>query len=301
MTPFFFGNGENMKALENQVHSVALSNLPVLIEGEGGSGKETLAEHLHVLSRAKGKFLRFYCRRADEALPLSEDGTEDESALLGTLYLKHISRLPPKLQQQLLGAIQAGLTSDTRGDGHAPAWRLISTTIEPLEPIVARGEFLHDLYFRLAVCRISLPPLRERVRDTRELFLAMLEGTDHAPPPPTRLWKALRSYQWPGNLRELQNFARSYAVSHDPDQIIAEIERRSASLNVNGGSDGKRSLRDQVREASRQLEAEIILRALAQHRWNRRRTAQTLKISYRALLYKMKECRLREEAAAGGD
>src|SRR5262249_7258980 len=137
-----------------------------------------------------------------------------------------------------------------------------------------------------------------------ELFSVMitrgLPDGSSAPQPPAILWEALERYQWPGNLRELENFARSYAVSGDSEQVIAEIERRTKALKV-GSSNGRVSLKEQVRQASRQLESKIILQALGRHRWNRRRTAAALKISYRALLYKMKECRLREDVAQGYD
>src|SRR5712692_5386577 len=114
---------------------------------------------------------------------------------------------------------------------------------------------------------------------------------------PDRLSDALARYPWPGNVKELENLARGYAVSPDSEQLIAELARRSQALNVppvhfeNG-----LSLKEQVRRASKQLESQIILKALERHRWNRRRAAQTLKISYRALLYKMKDSNLRAEA-----
>lgn len=283
------------------MHSVALSDLPVLIEGESGAGKETLAWRLHQLSGAKGEFLPVYCGTGEADLGTGKSWRGVE----GTLYLKHVSRLAPAVQQQLLGAIQSGLGAGRSRDGATLGLRLVSTTVEPLEPLLARGDFLSDLYFRLAVCRLYLPPLRERTADLQELFLALLarcspNGSSVIPSPPRRLWDVLKDHPWPGNFRELENFAKSYAVSRDAEQIIAEMERRSKALPVGDGRPGL-SLKEQVRKASKQLESEIILRALERHRWNRRRAAQTLKISYRALLYKMKECQLRTDAVGETD
>jgi DNA-binding NtrC family response regulator len=123
-----------------------------------------------------------------------------------------------------------------------------------------------------------------------------LNGSAAPPPVASGLLRALMTYDWPGNLRELQNIARMYVVTCDAGEIIEELKSRShrTSLTFSVSPD-QRSLKEQVRGASQRLESEIILRTLDRHRWNRRRAAQTLQISYRSLLYKMKSCNLRTE------
>lgn len=298
-----------MQTLEQRVRSVALSNLPVLIEGERGTGKVTLAEQIHRLSCPEGDFLRIYCGQAEQqlfdAIRAAEAG--DATAVRprrGTLCLKHIELCPLELQLRLLRTIHTASDTKTEGNGHGPVLRLIATSVEPLAPLAARGGFLPDLYFRLAASRLSLPPLRERLQGIEGIFWSMvLESSDRAGelfPPNPELLRALKQYCWPGNLRELRDMASSYAMCRDADHIVEEIRRRSKDFSAHPSSRIV-SLKDQVRSASKQLETEIIRKALEQHRWNRRRTAESLKISYRALLYKMKECNLRADATGEGD
>jgi DNA-binding NtrC family response regulator len=155
-----------------------------------------------------------------------------------------------------------------------------------------------------------VPPLRERSRDIPELFVRMMEemmdgGERTVPAPSSALMEVLRGYSWPGNLRELRNTVRSYLLAPDADGLMAEIRSRSAAQMTIRSDETQLALKEQVRRASRRLEAEIILRSLERYRWNRRRTARSLKISYRSLLYKMKECNIRGDAAesdaAGGE
>src|ERR1041385_8327660 len=109
----------------------------------------------------------------------------------------------------------------------------------------------------------------------------------------------MMAYDWPGNLRELQNIARTYVITADADELIAELSDRSRlALGASQGQRDTRSLKEQVKGASQKLETEIILRTLERHHWNRRRAAQTLQISYRSLLYKMKNCNLRDLATS---
>jgi len=314
MITFLFGTVPSMQEIERKLQTVALSQLPLLIEGESGTGKETLAEQVHQFSRRNGELVRVVCGWGEADLLAAElfgdgrgDGGKLRRAEQGTLLLKHVEMLPRALQQRLLAGLQGLAEREGTSNGHAPVLRLVCTAVEPLEQGVARKEFLTELYFRLAVCRLCLPPLRQRAKDAAELFSVMLarawpEEAGPVVPAPVPLLKALAGYAWPGNLRELQNFARSYAISTDADQIIAELQHRAATLHLpqEQTAEGP-SLKEQVRQSRRQLEAEIILKALERHRWNRRRAARTLKISYRALLYKMKECRLREEVPETGE
>jgi two-component system, NtrC family, response regulator AtoC len=305
MTPFLFGSNDRMKDLERKIAMLARSGLPVLIEGACGSGKEALAELLHQLSGAPGDFTRVLCRQSGPVVhgaAGSANGAGDLSQLYsscrGTLFLKGIHLLSPAVQEQFLSALEQS-TDSFDGKSGLTAPRLVSSATEPLEPFVSRQAFHAALYYRLSVYRVSLPPLRERAADIPELFARMVERAangESVPPPPARLIDTLMAYEWPGNLRELSNVARAYVVAGEAEEIMAELGSRSHARRPPVAAEPDRlSLKERVRGASQKLESEIILRTLEQNRWNRRRAAQSLKISYRSLLYKMKNCNLRVE------
>jgi DNA-binding NtrC family response regulator len=285
--PFVFGSTGRMKELARHIDSMAQSGVPVLIEGESGTGKAALAEHLHSLSGLPGEFTPFFCGLS---------GTEEGGAALrrgfraaGCLFLKHVQLLPPALQQQLLSDLE-----------HQEGPRLISSSPEPLEARVHRKQFSASLYYRLSAYRISLPALRERKADLPELFSSMVARLG-APAArlPARALDALSGYAWPGNLRELENVARLFVLAGSAEELLRELERRQSELEMlRGENKAPVPLKEQVKRASKKLESEIILRTLERHRWNRRRAAQSLQISYRSLLYKMKNCEIRFESEA---
>jgi len=299
---FVFGSSERMKDLERRAGSIALSGLPVLIEGASGAGKEALGEYLHNASGMGGAFTRILCSKSGPmTFPASSTGNGIAapgnifSQTGATVFLKNVHLLSPTHQEHLLaGLIQL---ADSEG-GRAGNARVLSSAAESLDALVSRGEFNPALYHRLSVYRIALPLLRERREDIPELFARMVQSAVNgggSPPPPTpRLLEVLIAYDWPGNLRELQNVARTYLVTARAEEIIAELSSRSrlAALGLPAQRDGQ-SLKEQVKGVSQKLESEIILRTLERHHWNRRRAAQSLQISYRSLLYKMKSCRLR--------
>ena len=286
---FYFGVTEKMKELERQAHSIAQSELPVLIEGESGTGKDALAGYLHSLHANSGDLVRYFCR---------PPGAQDASVKLnrlcraatGTLLLKHVNLLPAELQEQFLAWLE-----HRRGR----AARLISSAPVPVEHLVRNGLFQPGLYYRLSAFRMQLPALRERVEDIPELFsaIAARAAADSGlafGKLPARFAEILMAYSWPGNLRELANVARMYGLSADRQRVIRDFSRSCPSPPPEplDGESGM-PLKEQVKRVSRRLESEIILRTLEQHRWNRRRTARSLQISYRALLYKMKTCDIR--------
>jgi two-component system response regulator AtoC len=295
-----------MKDHERRIGFIAKSGLPLLIEGECGTGKEALAELVHELSATSGEFGRVLCRQTGPVVNLAAgngngavDLSQTYAAAHGTIFLKNVHSLSGAMQEQFLTVLEQA--AEPRTD--TPAARLISSATQPLESLVSRKEFNAALYYRLSVYRIALPPLRERLEDIPELFSEMLRravnGTGAKPSIPSRMLEALMVYDWPGNLRELQNIARNFAVMGDAEEIIAELDSRLRMRPaVLPPRQPSLSLKEQVKGASQKLESEIILRTLERHRWNRRRAAQSLKISYRSLLYKMKNCNLRVEAQA---
>lgn len=291
---FWFGHTERMRELQSKTAPIAGSYVPILIEGETGTGKERLAQHLHELRPAGGRLVRFLC----DSSPSVVFGGSAEEAVNGlqevsrdTLLLKRIHRLPVSAQERIL------LWFD---ESRRPCPFLISTTSEAFERLAASEQFIPELLYRISAYRISLPPLRERRQDIPHLFQLMLAEIGQqmgvgASIPAMQALEALGDYSWPGNLRELQNVAREFLLAPDSGALEAEMERRRQTISRNrpGGSP---ALKEQVRQASRRVEGEIILRALEQHRWNRRRAAEALRISYRSLMYKMKSCDIRNES-----
>ncbi|PYT27313.1 MAG: hypothetical protein DMG57_18770 [Acidobacteria bacterium] len=306
-TPFVFGSHDRMKDLERRIGFIARSGLPVLIEGASGTGKEALAELLHFNSGTAAAFTRIICRKSGSGVypelasttSRPRDLSALDSSMQGTVFLKNVYLLSPAEQDQILTILdEMGARHNGNNQGATP--RIISSTTEPLEPLISRRELNPALYHRLSVYRIYLPPLRERREDIPELFAHMVRravnGGSAPQRPPSALLDVMMAYDWPGNLHELQNVARTYVVTADADEIIAELSERSRQTpRTSQGQQDQRSLKEQVKRASQKLESEIILRTLERHHWNRRRAAQSLQISYRALLYKMKNCDLRTE------
>jgi DNA-binding NtrC family response regulator len=283
---FFFGATPGMIELQSKAELIARGPGPVLIEGETGTGKERLASFLHTLRGGRGRLIKLVCDSSGSgAQQLGLIDGPDEN----TLLLKRIHRLPVPSQERILAAVDEGRES-------VPL--IISTTSERLELLVESGSFVPELFYRVSAYRISTPPLRHRREDIPNLFLQMLAeiqekcGVAISAPDPAALNTLLR-YSWPGNLRELQNVARAYLLAPNPAALEQEIERKQRTTLAGTPNGTPVRLKDQVREASKRFEAEIILRTLERNRWNRRQTAQSLSISYRSLLYKMKYCDIR--------
>ena len=287
---FYFGNTAKMLEMARKVRFIAHSREPVLIEGEGGTGKQTLAQYLHQASSTPGQLIRILCGHQN-----GTNGLEGfQKAASGTVFCKDVHLLPASFQERLLLALE---------DDGAEVPRLICSSCEGLAQLAAKGDFLPELFYRITAYRVLVPPLRDRSRDIPELFVRMMEEMqageeEKAAPPSPEAMEALCGYSWPGNLRELRNTVRNYLLAPDAASLMADIRHRYVAQGEVRG-DVQLALKEQVRRASRRLEAEIILRSLERYRWNRRRTAQSLKISYRSLLYKMKECNIRSADESG--
>ncbi|HUQ92344.1 MAG TPA: sigma 54-interacting transcriptional regulator [Bryobacteraceae bacterium] len=297
MIPFFFGNSGPLKTLDRTAPGIARSERPVLIEGESGTGKDTLAAHLDTLRSQEG-LLRIYCA-VPEASNAGDGAARWMRGALGkgaaTVLLKHVHLLGAEHQRHLLFAVRSSLDS-----GSAVKW--LASTNEPLEARVARKEFSAELFHELTAHRIALPPLRERKSDIAPLFHAMVRRAGKECKVDSRLEDALGAYCWPGNLRELENFASGFAFHDDIELLLEDLATRSGFVLPGTQIPSQPfSLREEVRKVARRAESEIILKMLDQHRWNRRNTARTLKISYRALLYKMRHLDLRAQAVEGWD
>ena len=303
-----------MKAAVELAERVAQHPTTVLITGESGTGKELVARLVHQASaRADGPFVPVNCGAIPENLLESElfghvkgsftGASRDRAGLFdeaqgGTLLLDEIGELPQALQVKLLRALQEG---EIRRVGESKARqldvRILAATARDLEADVQEGEFRSDLYYRINVVRIHLPPLRHRVDDVPALlqhFLGLynealgleIEGFE------PECIKALSAYSWPGNIRELENVVERAMVLADADRIGVDdlpdtISDPKATVKGAGGTLSSDEL--SVKKRTWELEKHLIGRALEVTGGNRTRAAELLDLSYRALLYKIRD------------
>jgi two-component system, NtrC family, response regulator AtoC len=308
------GKSPAMTTVMRTVQKVAEYKTSVLITGESGTGKELVARALHDLSpRAAGPFVAVNCGAIPEALLESElfghrkgaftDASRDKRGLFeeatgGTLFLDEIGELPLALQVKLLRALQEeeirrlGDTREIRIDV-----RVVAATVKDLAAEASAGRFREDLFYRLNVLPLRLPPLRERREDIPELTMHFVQRYRdkhaHAGPRPEsvspEVMERLLAYPWPGNVRELENtLERAMVLSDGPrieaavleDRILAAAEPARVALDPAELS---------IKKTTRRLEEELIRKALQKTGGNRTGAAKLLEISHRALLYKIKE------------
>jgi two-component system response regulator AtoC len=310
-----------MRELQRMVAEIGWSEVPVLIQGETGSGKEVLARELHARSpRAQGPFLKLNCAALPSELLESElFGYERgsftgafqrkpgmfEMADGGTILLDEIGDMEVRLQAKLLHVLQDSEFQRIGGkETIRVEVRVISATHRDLEAAIAEGEFREDLYYRLNVVTLRVPPLRERTEDIVSLaeFLLRKHAVKGIPLPTitSELKQVLKQYHWPGNVRELENTMRKLVILRDPLVIVRDLNakmNRRASVSEPSvvrapalASEAEALVGlEAVTKANQQAEIEAILTALHSTRWNRKQAAALLGIDYKALLYKMKK------------
>jgi two-component system, NtrC family, response regulator AtoC len=348
-----FGNSERMVDVRDLIERVSDTDVTILIRGESGTGKELVARALHERSLRRDKpFVKVNCAALPTELLESElFGFEKgaftgaiqhkpgkfEFANHGTMFLDEIGDMSFPLQAKLLQVLQDGEFSRLGGknDVHVDV-RVITATNRDLETAVAQGQFREDLYFRLNVVAINLPPLRDRREEIPFLTDHFLKKFSVQYNKPTsgvsaELAQLFMEYEWPGNVRQLENMIKRMVVLGTEAPIRTELQQptsvfasrasgsalppprptvpRHASVPtappaaapaatrpvVGEGpplaatSVGNVSLKDIARTAAREAERELILRMLTRTRWNRKEAAEILGISYKALLYKIKE------------
>jgi two-component system response regulator AtoC len=285
-----------MRTVEAVIRELSQNDVPVLVVAEHGSGKAAAAARIHVLSsRAAEPFRAYQGSEASEQV-LAAGGGEG-----GTVYLQEVGDLTTAAQKELVRQIGLSGKGNSSDDAQRRVPRFICGTSCELEPEVKAGKFREDLYYRISGVCLRLPPLRQRKEDIpvlRDWFLsAAARDFCRAVPALSRETQSFfLEYHWPGNIRELKDAARAIVVLGD--ETLAMGGLRSLLRRADRGGQGEKiSLKDAARAASREAEKELILQVLTRTRWNRRRAAQELQISYKALLYKLKQIGYEEYGA----
>jgi len=313
-----------MRKIRSQAILVSNVDLPVLLLGESGTGKEVLAHFIHKTSpRGNRTFMKVNCAAMPADLLESELFGYEPGAFTGatrskpgkfelcnkgTILLDEIGEMPPALQAKLLHVLQDGTFSrlGSRTSVKVDVRVLAATNIN-IQQAIAEKKLREDLYYRLNGFTLTLPPLRERKEEvpilTKHFMSRMAEKyARQALPVSAALTQACQNYNWPGNLRELENFVKRYLVLGDEEMMIAELQPKSAAAAAATGSgsfspgdaDPDGGLKQMVRGLKDEAEAEAIARTLEKTNWNRKQAAAELKISYKALLYKIRQYDIRQ-------
>jgi two-component system response regulator AtoC len=314
---FFVAASPVMRKLRSQAALVAVVDIPVLMLGESGTGKEVMARLIHKLSpRAHRTFLKVNCAAVPADLLESELFGYEPGAFTGathskpgkfelcnkgTILLDEIGEMPPGLQAKLLHVLQDQQFSRLGGRSVIKVdVRILAATNINIPEALANKRLREDLYYRLNAFTLQIPPLRERKEEIpillKHFMSRMSEQYARAPLPFTPgLMDACMAYSWPGNLRELNNFIKRYLVLGDEKLAIHELRplgdasasQSDPALRNNG--DGSGGLKSLARTAKDEAEAEAIAHALQETNWNRKQAAAMLQISYKALLYKIRQ------------
>ena len=322
----FLWASEKMQRLRELIEQVADADVTVLVHGESGVGKEVIARTTHELSnRSKRPFVKVNCAALPAELLESElfgyergaftgasarKAGKFELADNGTMFLDEIGEMSPPLQAKLLQVLQDGEFSRLGGETDVRVdVRVIAATNRDLEQMVQGGSFREDLYYRLNVVNVYVPPLRERPDEIPVLTAHFLEMYSrkynrNVDSISDRLMQAFQQYAWPGNVRELENMIKRIVVLESEQAIADEImgapsaegsrSRVERMVEEIDPTDDRISLREIGKRAAREAEREVLRRVLYQTNWNRKKAARILEVSYKTLLQKIKECGLAE-------
>ncbi len=311
-----FGVSKAMAQVRKKAERIAPTDIPILIRGESGTGKEVIAKYLHMHSLVHdGPFVKVNCAAIPGPLLESElFGYEKgaftgaletkpgrvETANDGTLFLDEIGDMAPDLQTKLLHLLQDGTFSRIGGRETLRAkLRILCATNCDLEMAIEKGTFRQDLFYRIDVVSLNLPPLRER-REDIELLVDFLfaklsrKFLREVPPPSKSVLALLQKWNWPGNIRELENWVARYIILGSEQVMNSDVRQRVTPEEApeQPRTAGPVQLKVLAREAALAAERTLILRSLEANQWNRRKAARELHISYRALLYKIRDAGL---------
>lgn len=327
---FFVAASPISHKLRAQAELLAQFDVPLFLVGEEGSGKETVARLVHKLSVRSGfRFLKINCAALPADLLETELFDKEHGALAGmgrqragksesndngTVLLNEITEMPSHLQGQLLHLLQEGQSSRLRGDARVSGGvRIIaSSEIEP-EKALATKKLREDLYYALSAFTLQVPALRQRKEEVPLLLRHFMNQLARHYALPSHAFSsvmldACQSYDWPGNMKELQNFVKRYLVTGDQEVAMQELAPgqhhwsgplQTAPETANGhefepSEPGERSsgLKSFVQSVKGEAERNAISTALEQTHWNRKAAARLLKVSYRTLLYKIEQYRM---------
>jgi two-component system, NtrC family, response regulator AtoC len=323
---FALWSSPKMQEVRDIITQAARTDVTVLITGETGAGKDLVARSIHHLgARRDGPFVKVNCAAVARELLESElfghergafTGAHQlkigkfEAANDGTIFLDEIGDLDPALQGKLLHVLEDGHMSRVGGRSSIKVnVRVVAATNQQLERAVLAAQFRQDLYYRLNVVRIAVPPLRERPEEIPLLidhfiqrYMKIFQREQFSLSPEVR--ERLLKYRFPGNVRELENVIKRMIVLNNPrvdmGLLLAERDNGDDKRAPKQAKATAGSLKDISRNAAQAAERAAILRTLEQTRWNRLRAAKLLNISYRSLLYKIKNCALNEEGRSPG-
>jgi transcriptional regulator with PAS, ATPase and Fis domain len=325
--PRIIGEDPQLRQVSQQLHRAAGTDATVLLQGESGTGKELFARALHALSpRADGPFVAINCAAIPENLLESELFGHEKGAFTGaaarkpgrfemahrgTLFLDEIGDLPLPLQAKILRALEEKQFERVGGNAslHVDA-RVVAATNRNLKAGVASHQFREDLYFRLSVFPITIPPLRDRPGDIPILAHRFVERFSRDMTKPTltlsvTALEELRNYPWPGNVRELQNCIERAVILSDGDMILPRhlnlsfrpgATTEGESFDPPGSTadpwaliDLSGTMGEALRRVTSEVERRKVEQALKQTGGSKERTAEVLQISYKALLQKIRE------------
>jgi two-component system response regulator AtoC len=341
----FWGDSPDMRTIATVIEQVSDSDVTVLIRGESGVGKELVARAIHQRSPRRDRpFVKVNCAALPGELLESElFGHEKgaftgaattrvgkfEQADTGTIFLDEIGEMKPALQAKLLHVLQDGqFTKLGSNKAINVDVRVVAATNRDLEAMLLRGEFREDVYYRLKVIEVTVPPLRERRKEIGHLTHFFIDRYARRYKRPSRelspeLQQLFQTYDWPGNIRELENMIKRIVILQDESLVVREMQRTTrpapayAAAGVGAPAIGPveeadefedadddepapdtpvaaapagSRLADAAKAAALKVERAIIEETLQQVQWNRRRAAEHLGVSYKTLLNKIKEC-----------
>ncbi len=313
---FFLAASEQMQQVRKQALLIAKVDVPVLILGESGVGKEVLARFIYENSQRSDKpWMKVNCAAVPNELLESELFGYEAGAFTGaikakpgkfeichrgTMMLDEIGEMSNSLQSKLLHVLQDGEFCRLGGRGNLRAdVRVIAATNLDMKRALATRQFREDLYYRLNAFTITIPPLRERTSEIPLLLQHHMATVAHGLGVEpfaysTDFLEACMRYPWPGNIRELSNVVKKLAILRDENSVIAEFRKQPMSSSML--PERKDDLKMMVRGLKDQAELQALDSVLKENNWNRRRAAAQLNISYKALLYKIKQYELRPPA-----
>lgn len=328
-----FSNSSKMKEIKNIVDQVAQTDITVLVRGESGTGKELIAQTIHNVSpRAKKHFVKLNCAAIPKSLLESELFGFEKGAFTGahlkkpgkfelanggTILLNDIGEMDISVQGKLLQVLQDGRFSRLGGDGDVLVdARIIVTTKNHLEKSMMEGFFRQDLFYRINVINITIPPLRDR----REQILPLThyffnyykeKYRRNVPLLSPKVTKIFKEYSWPGNIRELENIVKRMIVTCDEETVLRNLIGRNENGEIGNGSlhnpsfrpfteDPILNLKEVAKKAAEVAEKEILHATLHETHWNRKEAANLLRISYKALLYKIERYQLNKFGRSQG-